>query len=126
MTRTAPLIGVLYERSPDGCRAQLAMQSLLILFSLTVGLTAGLAQAGAEGVLRVNPETLRIIDAEGRERFFHGVNVVVKQFPWIPEGDAYPFNETDMQRLQKLGLNSLRLVQNSARAAGTGGYSDHT
>ena len=87
------------------------MQSLLILFSLTVGLTAGLVQAGAEGVLRVNPETLRIIDAEGRERFFHGVNVVVKQFPWIPEGDAYPFNETDMQRLQKLGLNSLRLVQ---------------
>ena len=98
------------------------MQSRLILFSLAVVcLTAGLAQAGAEGVLRVNPETRRIVDVEGKERFFHGVNVVVKKFPWIPEGDVYPFNETDMQRLQKLGLNSLRLVQNSVRAAGTSG-----
>lgn len=92
---------------------------MLLLWILAISLTAGLAQAGAEGVIRVNPETLSIIDAEGRERFFHGVNVVVKKFPWIPEGDAYPFNETDMQRLQKLGLNSLRLVHNLVHASDT-------
>lgn len=79
----------------------------LIVFYLTGGL--------AEGILHVNPETHRIIDAEGRERYFHGVNVVVKQFPWIPEGNVYPFNETDMRRLQELGLNSLRLVQRHSR-----------
>ena len=74
-----------------------------IVFSLTGRL--------ADGILHVNPETHRILDAEGRERYFHGVNVVVKQFPWIPEGNVYPFNETDMRRLQDMGLNSLRLVQ---------------
>ena len=86
-------------------------QLLLIVVSLTAVL--------AKGILRVNPETRRIIDDEGRERYFHGVNVVVKQFPWIPEGDVYPFNETDMQRLQKMGLNSLRLVHNLVHADDT-------
>ena len=32
----------------------------------------------------VNPDTNRIIDNDGRERIFHGDNVVMKTSPFIP------------------------------------------
>lgn len=66
----------------------------------------------SDGFISVNPETNMFIDGYGRERFFHGTNVVVKHFPFHPETTGYSkdtFSEDDMKILQKFGLNSIRL-----------------
>ena len=34
--------------------------------------------------MRVNPETQRLVDGYGREVYFHGVNVVCKNPPYLP------------------------------------------
>ena len=66
----------------------------------------------AEAIIHVNQDTHRIIDDNGRERVFHGVNVVVKAPPWIPERKTFDpeesFTTKDMQLLQEMGLNALR------------------
>eukprot|EP00768_Dysnectes_brevis_P005632 gnl/Dysnectes_brevis/4145_a5461_719.p1 GENE.gnl/Dysnectes_brevis/4145_a5461_719~~gnl/Dysnectes_brevis/4145_a5461_719.p1 ORF type:complete len:521 (+),score=150.68 gnl/Dysnectes_brevis/4145_a5461_719:78-1640(+) len=65
--------------------------------------------------VRVDPETLSFIDDEdGRELIFHGVNVVYKIAPFLPDIDGAwnpdtSFNEQDVQILQDLGLNLVRL-----------------
>ena len=85
---------------------------------LTLWLSASLrvaahpkASPGAE-CLHVNTTTHRIVDVDGRERYFHGVNVVVKGPPWLPELTTFnpltSFVEKDMQTLQDLGLNAIR------------------
>ena len=61
--------------------------------------------------ISVNPETNMLVDSIGRERFFHGTNVVKKEPPYYPEDDF--FAEADMQRLQSLGLNTIRLGINN-------------
>ena len=61
--------------------------------------------------ISVNPETNMLVDCLGRERFFHGTNVVQKDPPYYPEDDF--FAEADMQRLQSLGLNTIRLGINN-------------
>ncbi|KAL5463688.1 hypothetical protein EMCRGX_G032612 [Ephydatia muelleri] len=73
------------------------------------------AAAASDGVacLHVNTATNRIVDSFGRERYFHGVNVVMKGPPWLPATDKFDpimsFVEEDMQLLQDLGLNAIRL-----------------
>ena len=62
--------------------------------------------------ISVNPDRQRLVDSLGREVFFHGTNVVVKQFPWHPETEGFSygsFSEQDMQLLKSLGLNVVRL-----------------
>ncbi|EDO44690.1 predicted protein [Nematostella vectensis] len=62
--------------------------------------------------ISVDPATQRFVDPDGRERFFHGSNVVVKHFPWHPELEGFApgtFSEQDMELMQSLGLNVLRL-----------------
>ena len=70
------------------------------------------AQGPGADCLHVNTTTHRIVDSEGRERYFHGVNVVVKGPPWLPELQTFDpltsFVEKDMQTLQELGLNAIR------------------
>ncbi|EFA75181.1 hypothetical protein PPL_11255 [Heterostelium album PN500] len=59
----------------------------------------------------VQPETKRFIDSDGRERNFHGVNVVYKIPPFAPtlDFDVYQsFGPKDMQYLQDWGLNIVR------------------
>lgn len=70
------------------------------------------SKSGAE-CLHVNTSTHRLVDGYHRERYFHGVNVVVKGPPWIPrtEGGFDPFHsfvEEDMQLLHENGLNGIR------------------
>ena len=54
----------------------------------------------------------RMTDRLGRERYFHGLNVVVKGPPWIPRTDRFDpkwsFAEKDMEVLRSLGLNAIR------------------
>jgi len=53
------------------------------------------------------------VDAQGRERVFHGVNAVVKGAPWLPSGgdfDVYTsLGPEDFSFLQDLGVNVIRL-----------------
>jgi endoglycosylceramidase len=55
----------------------------------------------------------RFVDAHGRERVFHGTNVVVKGPPWLPRLDEFdPLTslvEKDFEHLQEVGINLLRL-----------------
>ena len=70
------------------------------------------AASGNVACLQVNSATNRIVDSFGRERYFHGVNVVMKGPPWLPAMDKFDpimsFVEEDMQLLQDLGLNAIR------------------
>ena len=67
----------------------------------------------ASAVIKLDPETRRMIDDYGRERIFHGTNVVFKGEPWIPITDHFDpflsFSEEDMQYLKDWGLNTIRL-----------------
>lgn len=62
--------------------------------------------------IRVDPTSQRFLDDQNRERFFHGTNIVVKHFPWHPNPEGFApdsYSEQDMQLLQSLGLNVVRL-----------------
>ena len=66
----------------------------------------------ADSFIFVNPDTNMLTDSFGRERFFHGTNVVVKHYPFHPETSGFSddtFSEEDMNILQRYGLNSIRL-----------------
>ncbi|CAM6081915.1 unnamed protein product [Calypogeia fissa] len=61
----------------------------------------------------VHPATGRIHDNFGRERIFHGLNVVVKGGPWHPRVDAFDpqssFTDEDIALLKEWGMNVVRL-----------------
>jgi endoglycosylceramidase len=61
----------------------------------------------------VNTDTHMIIDEHGRERYFHGVNVVYKAFPFHPELNTfdpqYSLCTKDFEILKSTGLNVVRL-----------------
>ena len=82
---------------------------VVLLIFLHLRITLGLSQ---HECFNVNTTTHRIIDQRGRERYFHGMNVVVKGPPWLPRTDAFhptwSFVEKDMATLQELGLNAIR------------------
>ena len=89
------------------------MTSHLLLLILSV-LTFMLCHSQQSyGMVRVNPETMRLIDQYGRELYFHGVNVVYKVPPYVPRTDTFDpihsFVEEDMKILSELGLNVIRL-----------------
>lgn len=39
--------------------------------------------------IKVNPETLQLVDEFGRTRLYHGVNVVYKIFPFYPDTETF-------------------------------------
>jgi len=54
----------------------------------------------------------RFVDVHGRERFFHGVNIVYKSAPYVPitsHDGPLSFTENDARFLQQLGMNVVRL-----------------
>ena len=66
----------------------------------------------ADLLINVNPERQQFVDSLGRERFFHGTNIVVKGPPYHPRTEGFDhgtFSDADMKFLQSLGLNSVRL-----------------
>ena len=46
----------------------------------------------------------RLVDDQGGELIFHGLNLVEKNPPYITS-----FNESDMRTFQELGINGIRL-----------------
>ncbi|EAR97960.1 glycosyl hydrolase family cellulase (macronuclear) [Tetrahymena thermophila SB210] len=71
------------------------------------------ALVSVSGILKVNTETHQIIDQNGRERIFHGVNAVQKSFPYIPNTDVFDpcssLSEQDFKNMKEWGLNAIRL-----------------
>ncbi|CAK9106592.1 Endoglycoceramidase (EGCase) (Glycosphingolipid-specific enzyme) (GSL-specific enzyme) [Durusdinium trenchii] len=57
--------------------------------------------------------TKRFVDSDGRERVFHGTNVVVKGPPWVPTRGAFDRNSSmsseDLEIMRKLGVRVVRL-----------------
>ena len=55
----------------------------------------------------------RLIDEYGREVIFHGLNVVMKIDPYLPDLEGFSldtsFSETDMMNLKSWGINGIRL-----------------
>ena len=89
----------------------LSLLRLLVLYACGSS-RAVISEDPGSSCMHVNSTTHRIVDADGRERYFHGVNVVVKGPPWLPELETFDplesFVEKDMQTLQELGLNAIR------------------
>ena len=84
------------------------MRSIVLLFILL-----SFSLIFSKGILKVNPETNRIEDEQGRERFFHGINIVIKTPPYIPEVNEFnpgnSLSEKDMTDMKEWGLNVVRL-----------------
>jgi len=63
--------------------------------------------------LVISPTTHLFIDSLNRERFFHGVNIIMKRHPYYPITDHFDpllsFHEIDMQNFEAWGLNIIRL-----------------
>lgn len=55
----------------------------------------------------------RIKDNDGRERIFHGTNVVEKRFPFVPVTDSFnakdSFSREDAEFMEDIGYNTIRL-----------------
>ncbi|CAM0142445.1 hypothetical protein VKS41_002055 [Umbelopsis sp. WA50703] len=77
------------------------------------------ANPGLSKIGLVNQTTHQITDVFGRVRFFHGTNVVMKQAPWYRSSNFDPpnsFGPQDVQNLQALGVNAVRLGHHWAGA----------
>ena len=79
--------------------------------------------------IALDPSTLQFIDEFGRERYYHGMNVVYKSPPYLPVFDHFDpqlsFSEQDMQYFHDWGLNIIRLgVMWPGVEPGQGQYDD--
>ncbi len=67
--------------------------------------------AAACGALHVGPPN-HLIDENGRHMLFHGVNVVYKGAPWVPNVEGFDpdnsFSEKDVENLADWGANVVR------------------
>lgn len=62
---------------------------------------------------KLHVENNRIKDQDGRERIYHGTNVVQKLFPYVPRTDGFnaidSFSKEDANFLATMGYNTIRL-----------------
>jgi hypothetical protein len=120
-TRSIKLIpfGSFQEEMPPQCvvpqrlsKSLFAWLTILVLIMTWVE-TKALVSAGDLEHFHVDPATGRIHDSLGRERIFHGLNVVVKDAPWHPQTDALfspqSFMDVDIELLKAWGMNVVRL-----------------
>lgn len=64
-------------------------------------------------IVRVDQATQHFIDAQGRTRFFHGTNMVMKRFPWHHDVEkfvpSWSIVDKDIEVMKALNINSIRL-----------------
>ena len=90
-----------------------AVTCCLLLVALAPGIVA--VAGSVSGVkLRLQPTGERVfVDEHGRERIFHGTNVITKGRPWYPTRDGYDaftsLVREDFELMQSVGINSIRL-----------------
>ncbi|KAL4454600.1 hypothetical protein ABPG74_021805 [Tetrahymena malaccensis] len=101
------------------------MRKLTLLSALLV-----VSFVSAAGAFKVNTTTHQIVDEQGRERIFHGVNTVVKVKPYIPYIDAFEpcmsVSEQDFKNMKEWGLNAIRLGTMWPGVEPTRGYYNET
>jgi endoglycosylceramidase len=87
------------------------------------------ANPGLTKISHVDQSIYQIVDTFGRVRFFHGTNVVKKSAPWYRQEEFTPgdsFGLTDVQNLQNLGVNAVRLGHHWAGAEPVRGQYNQT
>lgn len=82
--------------------------------AFAIALTALIASVAARAKGYPTDAKQRVIrDAEGRHVIYHGVNVVYKVAPYIPDEDAFDpqtsLADKDIQDLKNWGFNLVRL-----------------
>lgn len=79
------------------------------LHKITIILLIGLAACE----LHADPITSYLTDESGRFMFYHGVNVVYKEFPFYPQSDYFDpstsLHKEDFVRLSEWGFRAIRL-----------------
>ena len=84
-----------------------------ILLVLCLYLATVLGDRVGTSQFLVDSDKNKIVDTEGRERFFHGTNVVYKTAPFIPVIDHFDAKESfsveDADLLASMGFNTIRL-----------------
>lgn len=90
-----------------GMRVQFSVWRLLV-----ASMVCSIGEASSE--FHVDTDSGRIVDSSGRERVFHGLNVVMKGSPWHPSIDSFDpqlsFADEDIANLKDWGLNVVRLA----------------
>jgi hypothetical protein len=86
----------------------------LVFFPVVSGIYAPLPPSITEPLnLSVDGKTYRLIDNHGRERVFHGTNVVFKAPPYHPSTGSFDSQfslcEKDLDFIQSLGFSTIRL-----------------
>jgi len=85
------------------------MLYFILLFGVSKEVLAGLGKSQ----FLVDSEKNKIVDRGGRERFFHGTNVVYKADPFIPFTDHFDAKESfsveDADLVASMGFNTIRL-----------------
>eukprot|EP00928_Gymnodinium_smaydae_P041261 TRINITY_DN27933_c0_g6_i1.p1 TRINITY_DN27933_c0_g6~~TRINITY_DN27933_c0_g6_i1.p1 ORF type:complete len:546 (-),score=52.37 TRINITY_DN27933_c0_g6_i1:255-1823(-) len=89
----------------------MAMVRVIPLFAAQMCASYVVDPGGAR--FHVNPSTGRILDSHGRERLFHGTNIVYKKAPFHPSrgesNSKTSFVAEDMALLASMGYNTIRL-----------------
>ncbi|KAF9164392.1 hypothetical protein DFQ26_001484 [Actinomortierella ambigua] len=79
----------------------------------TLAIVGSLVHADLSRIIRVDQGTYQFIDTQGRSRFFHGTNMVYKEFPWHHNLDnfvpGWSFVDKDIETMKSLNINSVRL-----------------
>eukprot|EP01102_Stenamoeba_stenopodia_P008003 TRINITY_DN2266_c0_g1_i1.p1 TRINITY_DN2266_c0_g1~~TRINITY_DN2266_c0_g1_i1.p1 ORF type:complete len:535 (-),score=83.50 TRINITY_DN2266_c0_g1_i1:97-1647(-) len=85
---------------------------LLWLAVVSVGLLL-VGVSAQNQFIKVDTRNQQLVDQYGRQRIFHGVNVVYKEFPWHPSNGTFDpqlsLNDEDIQNLVEWGFNFVRL-----------------
>ncbi|TNV80334.1 hypothetical protein FGO68_gene8931 [Halteria grandinella] len=76
-------------------------------------LLLGMSQASITGRVRIDPVTRQLLDDSNRTVIFHGVNMVYKVPPYIPQGSNFDpelsVTDQDIEDLVRWGFNFVRL-----------------
>lgn len=89
------------------------MSSPSLLISLSVLLIFSSLVFGSLPSIRVDPANNGFVDDLGRQVYFHGVNAVMKVFPWVPQTEGFDkdnsLSSIDAKNLRSWGFNIVRL-----------------
>ncbi|KAG0618715.1 hypothetical protein M758_4G087200 [Ceratodon purpureus] len=89
------------------------MSSVILLVSIIFVSCVNFSPVEGISEYHVDASSGMIIDSGGRERIFHGLNVVMKASPWHPTTDMFDpelsFADADIAMLRSWGLNVVRL-----------------
>lgn len=91
------------------------MLRLFVVLAIVLAFNVYVA-LGRGGLLSVNTNSQRIVDQDGRERIFHGTNVVYKSPPYYPITDKfdplYSLSKEDIQFMKQVRPSAIFMKAN--------------